>query len=142
MTKDEKEEVKEEIKEQEVEQPTQEKKKKKKKVVRRRKSKKEKEDPLISAIRLVIESGKVELGSRKSIATTKQGKPKLLIIAENTPTSIRNSITESAKASSIPIIEYNGNTMELGSVCGKPFPVSLLSVFDVGTSNILKLIKK
>ena len=34
---------------------------------------------------------------------------------------------------------YEGNNMELGALCGKPFSVSALAVIDKGTSNILTL---
>jgi len=108
---------------------------KKKKVVRRRKSTKEKENPIISAIRLAVESGKVEFGSRKGIIATDA---KLLVIAKNTPDKVKSAL----KDSKIPVMEFEGTTMELGSVCGKPFPVSVLSVYDAGNSNILELAKK
>jgi len=123
----------EEIEEENIEEEKP-KKTKKKKVVRRRKSTKEKENPVISAIRLTVESGKVGFGSRKAVA----GDAKLLIIAKNTPEGIRKNVSKSK----IPVLEFNGSTMELGAVCGKPFPVSVLSVMDEGNSNILELSKK
>ena len=55
--------------------------KKKKKVVRRRKTKKEKEKPLTAAIRLAVESGKVEFGARRSIKSSLLGKAKLFVLA-------------------------------------------------------------
>lgn len=110
------------------------KKTKKRKVVRRRKSTKEKENPVISAIRLTVESGKVGFGSRKAVADD----VKLLIIAKNAPEKIRENISKSK----IPVLEFDGSTMQLGAVCGKPFPVSVLSVLDEGNSNILELAKK
>ena len=119
-----------------------EKKTKKKKVVRRRKSTKEKENPVVSAIRLTVESGKVEFGSRRGIDAGVEGKAKLIIIAKNTPEDTRKKITEVVENSKIPLMEFEGTTMELGSVCGKPFPVSILSVYDAGNSNILELAKK
>jgi large subunit ribosomal protein L30e len=119
-----------------------EKPKKKKKVVRRRKSKKEKEKPLTSALRLTVESGKVQFGARTGIVASLLGKAKLFVIASNTPSDTRSRITSYAEKSGIPVIEYDGSTMELGSVCGKPFPVSVLSIYDPGTSNILDLAKK
>ena len=125
------EEEAEEIENVEEEKP---KKTKKRKVVRRRKSTKEKENPVISAIRLTVESGKVGFGSRKAVADD----VKLLIIAKNAPESIKESISKSK----IPTLEFEGSTMELGAVCGKPFPVSVLSVLDEGNSNILELAKK
>lgn len=114
------------------------KEKKQKKVVRRRKSKKEKERPLTGALRLAVESGKVEFGAR----TATGSKARLFVLAANTPQAVREKVSSYAKASEIPIIEFEGTSIELGSVCGKPFPVSVLSVHEEGSSNILELAKK
>ncbi len=111
--------------------------KKKKKVVRRRKTTKEKEDPIISAIRLTVESGKVDFGARKGSKT----KAKLFVVADNTPGKIRDSVAKHAEGIKVPVIEFKGTTMQLGAVCGKPFPVSVLSVYEEGNSNIMKLAK-
>jgi large subunit ribosomal protein L30e len=118
------------------------KERKKKKVVRRRKTKKEREKPLTTAVRLAVESGRVEFGARTGIAAGLLGQVKLFVIAANTPLETRQKIEGYAKTSKVPVIEFEGNTMELGSVCGKPFPVSVLSVFEEGSSSILELAKK
>ena len=39
----------------------------------------------------------------------------------------------------VRVFTYDGNNMELGAICGKPFSVSALAVIDKGTSNILSL---
>lgn len=132
-----KQEETEEVAEEEVKKP-----KKKKKVVRRRKTKKERENPLTTAVRLAVESGKVEFGARTGIAASILGKAKLFVLASNTPIQTREKVQAYSKASSIPVIEFEGSTMELGSVCGKPFPISVLSVFEEGTSSIMDLVKK
>ncbi|MFH0884734.1 MAG: 50S ribosomal protein L30e [Candidatus Micrarchaeota archaeon] len=118
------------------------KEKKKKKVVRRRKTKRERENALTAAVRLAVESGKVEFGARTGIASGIEGDAKLFVVAANTPAETRAKVEGYAKKSKIPVIEYDGSTMELGSVCGKPFPVSVLSVYAEGTSNIMELAKK
>ncbi|MFH0737856.1 MAG: 50S ribosomal protein L30e [Candidatus Micrarchaeota archaeon] len=118
------------------------KEKKKKKVVRRRKTKKERENPLTMAVRLAVESGKVEFGARTGIAASILGKAKLFVVANNTPQDTKTKIEGYAKTSKVPVIEFEGNTMELGSVCGKPFPVSVLSVYEEGSSSIMELAKK
>lgn len=115
------------------------KKKKQKKVVRRRKTKKEKEKPITSAIRLTVESGKVGFGSRKGIKSSLLGKAKLFVLAANTPAKIREDLLNYSKISDTPVIEFEGSSLELGSVCGKPFPVCVLSVYEEGTSPIMKL---
>jgi len=118
------------------------KKKKVRKVVRRRKTKKEKEKPITSAIRLAVESGKVEFGARTGMKASLLGKAKLFVMAFNTPTEIRQKVEQYCGVSKIPLIVFEGTSMELGSVCGKPFPVAVLSVMDPGASTIMDLAVK
>jgi large subunit ribosomal protein L30e len=117
-------------------------KKKRKKVVRRRKTRKERENPITTALRLTVESGKVEFGARTGMVAGLNGKAKLFVIAGNTPAQIKQKLTAAAETSKIPMIVFEGSSMELGAVCGKPFPVSVLSVYDAGTSNIMDLAKE
>ena len=117
------------------------KQKKQKKVVRRRKSKKDKESEIVSAIRLAVESGKVDFGY-KSATSANSPKAKLFVVAANTPDEIRSKIEGSSKSNHTPIIEFEGTSVELGSVCGLPYTVSVLAVYDQGNSNILEMSKK
>ncbi|MBD3210346.1 50S ribosomal protein L30e [Candidatus Micrarchaeota archaeon] len=128
--------------EKEVKEEKEEKPKKKKKVVRRRKSKKERENPATTAVRLAVESGQVDFGARTGLVSSMLGKAKGFVVADNTPKVIRDKVMDYAGKSDIPVVEFEGSSMELGSVCGRPFPVSVLSIYDEGTSNILKLAKK
>lgn len=142
-TPEETEEVKEEADEiKDEEEPKEEvveKKSKTKRVVRRRKTKKERENPITVAIRLAVESGSVEFGARAGMSSA--GKAKMLVMANNVPDDIRGKVESFAKTSKIPVVVFDGSSMELGSVCGKPFPVSVLSVYKEGSSNILDLAK-
>lgn len=120
---------------------TEEKPKKKKKVVRRRKTKKERENPLTTAVRLAVESGKVEFGSRRGVSASLNAKAKLFVVAENTPVEVKEQVHKYAELSKVPVIDFPGSSMELGSVCGRPFPVAVLSVYNAGNSNIMELAK-
>jgi large subunit ribosomal protein L30e len=44
-----------------------------------------------------------------------------------------------SKLSDIPVYDYEGTSLELGSVCGKPFTVATLIIKDPGDSNILEI---
>jgi|GEM_PF-72811 len=116
------------------------KKRKVRKVVRRRKTKKEKEKPLTAAIRLAVENGEVGFGARKGTRSSLLGKAKLFVVASNAPGKVRDEVSRYAAASGIPVITFEGSSIELGSVCGKPFPVSVLSVYDPKSSPIMELI--
>lgn len=111
--------------------------KSKKKVIRKRKSRKEKENPLSSAIRLAVESGRVGFGSRKAVKDLLLGKVKLVVVAGNAPPALAESVSRYGELSSIPIVEFPGKSLDLGSICGRPFPVSVLAVYEEGVSNIM-----
>ncbi|MBD3398252.1 50S ribosomal protein L30e [Candidatus Micrarchaeota archaeon] len=116
--------------------------KSKNKVIRKRKSKKEKENPLSSAIRLAVESGKVGFGSRKGVKDILLGNLKLVVLAGNVPPALAEDVKRYGQLSEILLVEFPGTSLELGSICGKPFPVSVLAVYDPGVSNIMEFGKK
>lgn len=117
-------------------------KREKKEVVRKRKALKEREDPLSAALRLAVESGKVEFGSRSGVKDLLLGKTKMVLVAKNAPKALREDVEKYGKLSRIPVVEYPGTSMEMGSICGKPFPVLVLTVRNEGVSNILDFAKK
>jgi len=91
------------------------------------------------ALKDLLKTGKYTMGSRESVEAVKLGKAKLLIIASNAPPKYRESALYYAKLSKIPVYTYRGTTMELGALCGKPFPVSMIAVLDEGASAILEV---
>lgn len=90
-------------------------------------------------IRVAVDTGNVTLGSDKSVQGLKLGKGKLVIIAKNCPGDIREDVLYYSKLSDIPIYDYEGTSLELGSVCGKPFTVATLTIKDPGDSSILEI---
>ncbi len=88
-----------------------------------------------------LKTGKVVLGSRKTLRYVKTGKAKAVIVAANAPPELKSDIIYYAKLSNIPVYIYPGTSVELGAVCGKPFVVASLSILDPGNSRILELIE-
>ena len=88
-------------------------------------------------IRVAVDTGDVTLGSEKSIQSLKLGKGKLVIVAANAPKDIIEDVEYYANLSEIPSYVYDGSSVDLGSVCGKPFTVATLIVNDPGDSTIL-----
>jgi large subunit ribosomal protein L30e len=91
------------------------------------------------AVATTVKTGKVLFGAKNTVKTAKVGKAKLIIVAANCPRSIREDIENYCRLSKIPIVIYNGTSIDLGMACGKPFMVSALTVRDPGDSDILKL---
>ena len=90
-------------------------------------------------IRVAVDTGSVILGSDKTTQALKLGKGELIIVAANCPKDIKEDIDIYSKLSNIPVFTFEGSSVELGSVCGKPFTVASLIVQDPGDSNILEL---
>ena len=86
------------------------------------------------SIRVAVDTGDVTLGSEKSIQSLKLGKGQLVIVAANTPKDIVEDVEYYTNLSDIPSYTYEGSSVELGSVCGKPFTVATLIVNDPGDS--------
>ncbi len=93
---------------------------------------------LANNIRLAVDSGKVALGVNKVLDTIKENNAKLIIMASKNRKDILDDVQHLSKVSNIKTIMFDGNSMELGAVCGKPYSVSVLSVIEEGHSRILE----
>lgn len=90
-------------------------------------------------IRQAVTTGKVILGSERSLKALKLGHAKLVIIALNCPEVVRADIEHYARLAGVPVHIYHGDSTELGLACGKPFLVNVMTVMDSGSSNILNI---
>merc|ERR1712137_1448973 len=93
-----------------------------------------------SRLQLVIKSGKYNLGYRETIRQLRQGKAKLVILADNTPQLRRSEIEYYAMLAKTAVHHYKGDNIELGTACGKMYRTSVLSITDVGDSDIMRTI--
>ena len=85
------------------------------------------------ALKSAITTGKVEFGVDQTLKAVKDGKAQMVVLARNCPSEeLRGDI-------GVKVHTYEGNNMELGALCGKPFSVSALVIIDKGSSNILTL---
>jgi large subunit ribosomal protein L30e len=94
------------------------------------------------AIATAVKTGKVSLGANSAIQNAKIGKAKLIILAANCPQNIREDIEYYCKLSKIPLITYRGSSIDLATVCSRPFTISALSIRESGDSEILRLTEK
>jgi large subunit ribosomal protein L30e len=85
------------------------------------------------ALKAAISTGKVEFGLDQTTKAVKAGKAQMIVLARNCPSA------ELKDNKDIKVLVYDGNNMELGALCGKPFSVSALVIIDKGSSNILTL---
>ncbi|MBI5553437.1 MAG: 50S ribosomal protein L30e [Candidatus Diapherotrites archaeon] len=90
-------------------------------------------------IRRTADTGKIAYGFREAEKNLLHGKTKLLILARNIPAHSREKLVHNAQLTGIPVQEYEGSGLELGSVCANPFTCTAISVLDAGKSKILEL---
>ncbi len=90
-------------------------------------------------IRLAVDSGEVVVGSRDVLRTIKKNTSKLVITAKNIDEKNAMEIKHLANISNLKVLDFDGSSTELGSICGKPFSVSILSVINQGNSKILDI---
>ncbi len=83
---------------------------------------------LVDDIQSAIKSNNVVLGYNESINYVKTNTPKLVVIANNLPSSSKHEIENDVKISKTKMEVFDGTSVELGIICGKPFPVSTLIV--------------
>jgi large subunit ribosomal protein L30e len=81
----------------------------------------------------VIRTGKVIIGSNRTIDAAISKEAKMVVLAENCPADIRAKIENT----DVQILNYPGTGMELGPACGKPFIIAAMAIIDSGESDIL-----
>jgi large subunit ribosomal protein L30e len=116
-----------------VEEVAAESKKGARKAITRKREKKEKISPLEKEIRLLIESGKIGFGTRKGMASVLVGKAKGIIYASNIPRGIMDDIQYyGGMEKGLARLPFSGTSVALGKLCGKPYPVSIIAIYDFG----------
>jgi large subunit ribosomal protein L30e len=90
------------------------------------------------ALRSSIRTGKVVLGSNLTLEAGVSGQAKLVINAIDCPDEVAREL----KKVDVPVYNYSGRGKDLGSACGKPFPVAALAVIEPGDSEIMALLRE
>lgn len=80
-----------------------------------------------------VKTGKVIIGANRTVDAAANGSAKMVILASNCPEDIKKKVQET----NVPVLEYEGTSVELGPVCGKPFTIAAMAIIDVGESDIL-----
>jgi len=89
-------------------------------------------------LRTLVATGKVTLGARQAMKALKAGNARLVIIVKNVSKANAEALAKFEKA---PVYKFPGTSLELGSACGKPFAISVLTVLAPGESQIMSVLK-
>jgi large subunit ribosomal protein L30e len=91
---------------------------------------------LAHALKVALETGKVQIGLTETLAAAEAKKARLLIVATTCPNV---KLTKERAIGKVPIYHYEGTAVELGQACGRPYPISAMAILDPGSSAILSL---
>ncbi|MDD3178439.1 MAG: 50S ribosomal protein L30e [Candidatus ainarchaeum sp.] len=91
-------------------------------------------------LRNTVDTGKIVLGINETIKECLVGEPKLIVVSSSIKDIKKKQLEYYAKLLNIKMVFYPENGYELGSVCGKPFSVSVLAIIDFGQASIMDVI--
>ncbi|MEK6909534.1 MAG: 50S ribosomal protein L30e [Candidatus Aenigmatarchaeota archaeon] len=83
---------------------------------------------LTEEIQSAIKSSKVIIGYNEAIKYIKTNTPKIIVVANNLPISMRGELEHNTKVSKARFEIFDGTSREMGVVCGKPFPVTTIII--------------
>jgi large subunit ribosomal protein L30e len=93
-------------------------------------------------LRLALSTGRVQLGSNTAERELRRGRARAVILSSNIPEERANTMKSYGNLADIPVLQHNKDSMDLGILCGKPYPVSALIINDPGDSRILDLVEE
>jgi len=75
-----------------------------------------------------VKEGRVVIGYRESVDFIRTDTPKMVVVSDNFPDSKMDEISHNVKVSSVEMEMFDGDSKELGLICGKPFPILVLVI--------------
>ena len=87
------------------------------------------------------ETGKITVGTKTAIKDLMTHKPKVIIISSNCENETLETINHYAKLAEVPTYQSDKTSLELGEILRKPFPVSIISVHELGDLKLSKFKK-
>ncbi len=73
-----------------------------------------------------VGSSNFKCGHRQVLQTIKGSK--LIVLSRSVNSTNRRVLEQQALATGVPIHQFDGNSMQLGKLCGKPFRVAVVAI--------------
>jgi large subunit ribosomal protein L30e len=75
-----------------------------------------------------MKAGKLLIGRRSVLRALKSGSLSAVLLPSNCPADIARDIEYYKKVSSTEVVEFGGNSAQLGEACGKPFKIAIVGI--------------
>ncbi|MBW3003821.1 50S ribosomal protein L30e [Candidatus Woesearchaeota archaeon] len=82
----------------------------------------------IEDVKNALKAGKAVLGTERTIKQLKLGKLSKVFVTSNCPEDIKSDIQHYAKLANIEVVQLKQPNDELGTLCKKPFAISVISI--------------
>ena len=97
------------------------------------------EKALEKILQTAVKTGKYVAGL-KEVSHSLKGS-RLVIYSTALPEKKVSKIIEGCRALSVPFFPYEGSTIRLGRICGKPFRISALAVKSPGEADLTPILE-
>lgn len=85
---------------------------------------------MVKAIEKVVKDAmsahKYKSGTKEVLQSVKGSK--LMILSNSLDSKNRSHLEELAKSANVPLYQFNGNSLQLGKLCNKPFRISVIAL--------------
>ena len=85
-------------------------------------------EELRTEVQDAVKAGAVVLGYNETLELIRNGSPRMAVVANNAPDARLAELSHDAKLSGVRLETFEGDSKELGLICGKPFPVMVLAI--------------
>jgi large subunit ribosomal protein L30e len=85
-------------------------------------------EPVLAEIKKLLGNEKLVLGTEETLKNLKQGKVAKVYLASNASEDLKRDIEKYVKLSGAELEQLSQNNKDLGTVCKKPFAISVLSL--------------
>jgi large subunit ribosomal protein L30e len=73
-----------------------------------------------------VSSSNFKCGHKQALQTLKGSK--LIVLSRSVNATTRKVLEQQALATGVPIHQFDGNSMQLGKLCGKPFRIAVVAI--------------
>lgn len=89
-------------------------------------------------LRLAVDTGSVVLGTEETTKAISGNQAKLVVVSAKGKAEAVADIAHLCNIAGVKLLKFKGSSIELGTVCGKPYSINSLAVIEGGNSKILE----
>jgi len=86
------------------------------------------EKDIAKEIKKLVGTKNLVTGTKESIKHLKKGTAKQVVLSSNCPKEVRDDVAHYAKIGGVLVVETDKTNLEMGVLCKKQHPVSVLSI--------------